>query len=229
MKKQNDKGYIPRLDEFKRIRFNENGEPLIHLREVFPDIHCEYRRKDSEINEVLVRCKIANKLHNVQKRLQGYDKKMNLLVVEGYRSPFYQERYFLKQFLVEYQKDSTKDLDTLTETTHQFVALPSVAGHPTGGAVDLTITYGDIEVDMGGKIADFSIPERLPTYSSLITSLQAKNRSLLHDLMIAEGFAPYYGEWWHFSYGDREWASFYGLSESLYAPIYSLRNKTETG
>ena len=40
--------------------------------------------------------------------------------------------------------------------------------------------------------------------------------------MVAEGFAPFDGEWWHFSYGDREWAAFYGLSQTLYAHIYEL-------
>lgn len=35
---------------------------------------------------------------------------------------------------------------------------------------------------------------------------QKENRFLLQDLMLLVGFAPYYGEWWHFSYGDREWA-----------------------
>ncbi|MDR3125675.1 MAG: hypothetical protein LBU20_01195 [Candidatus Nomurabacteria bacterium] len=27
--------------------------------------------------------------------------------------------------------------------------------------------------------------------------------------MMSQGFAPYDGEWWHFSYGDREWAAWY--------------------
>jgi len=42
-------------------------------------------------------------------------------------------------------------------------------------------------------------------------------RLLLHDLMIEAGFAPYYGEWWHFSYGDAEWAAFYEKSKTLYS------------
>lgn len=46
---------------------------------------------------------------------------------------------------------------------------------------------------------------------------QAQRRSLLHDLMVAEDFAPFYGEWWHFSYGDREWAAFYNVEKAMYA------------
>ena len=97
-----------------------------------------------------------------------------------------------------------------------------MAGHPTGGAVDLTLAINGREIPMGGKIADFSQPELLPTFSSLVTSEQAYWRLLLHDAMVAEGFAPFYGEWWHYSFGDREWAAFYGQSKTLYAPIYVI-------
>lgn len=130
-----------------------------------------------------------------------------LIVAEGYRHPEEQERLFLQELLVHQN----------IEKAHQFIALPSVAGHPTGGAVDVTLP-----LDMGGSIKDFSQPEKLPTFSACITPCQAKNRKLLHDLMIGEGFAPFYGEWWHFSYGDREWAAFYGYPKTLYGPVFTF-------
>lgn len=74
---------------------------------------------------------------------------------------------------------------------------------------------------MGGRIADFSFPQILPTYSNSITQEQAQRRILLHDLMVAEDFAPFYGEWWHLSYGDREWAAFYNKPEAIYSPIFT--------
>lgn len=72
---------------------------------------------------------------------------------------------------------------------------------------------------MGCAIADFTAIELLPTYSHLATPEQAKWRILLHDLMVAEGFAPFYGEWWHFSFGDREWSVFYDAPYAQYGPI----------
>ena len=33
-----------------------------------------------------------------------------------------------------------------------------------------------------------------------------KNRRLLYHVMSAAGFVNYDGEWWHYSYGDRQWA-----------------------
>jgi len=46
----------------------------------------------------------------------------------------------------------------------------------------------------------------------------AGNRQLLHDLMVKEGFAPFYGEWWHFFLWDREWLLLHH-SKTLYAPL----------
>lgn len=145
---------------------------------------------------------------------------MKLLVVEGYRSLTYQEAYFLKELRNQLEEKPSWTLEAILEQTHQFVALPSVAGHPTGGAIDLIIICDGKEVDMGGKIADFSVPELLPTYSQQITIEQSNWRIFLHDLMVAEGFAPFYGEWWHFSYGDREWAAFYEQPAAIYSPIF---------
>lgn len=116
-----------------------------------------------------------------------------------------------------YPSLSNEELDSLT---HNFIAAPSVAGHPTGGAVDVTIvdSFGN-ELDMGTKIADFKNPEKIKTFAKGLSKEQKKNRLLLHNILVREGFAPFYGEWWHFSYGDREWACFYKKKKTLYSPI----------
>ena len=150
---------------------------------------------------ILVRTSVSDKLS-----------RLNVPVKEGYRSPEKQERMFLEQFA----KSGIQDLQERIEYTHTFVALPSVAGHPTGGAVDVTIQG----LDMGGEIADFSNPHLMPTYCETITKEQQSNRILLHDLMVSEGFAPFYGEWWHFSYGDKEWAAMHEKSHAIYGTIY---------
>lgn len=172
------------------------------------------------INQVLVRKSVEEKLKRAQQKLSYAHPSLSLLVTEGYRNPFYQEDYFLREFLKLSKENPALSFEELKELTHQFVALPSVAGHPTGGAVDVTITQDGAEWDMGGKIADFSRPEILPTYNPWITQEQEKKRQVLHDLLMEQGFAPFYGEWWHFSYGDREWAAFYGKEKALYSSYY---------
>ena len=207
-------GKIATFLELQAIPYRDNKGSLILLDST---VLSEYRRENSGVQSVLVRESVSRKLQNIQKQLRP---NMKLLVVEGYRSLTYQEAYFLKELRNQLEEKPSWTLEAILEQTHQFVALPSVAGHPTGGAIDLTIICDGKEVDMGGKIADFSVPELLPTYSQQITIEQSNWRIFLHDLMVAEGFAPFYGEWWHFSYGDREWAAFYEQPAAIYSPIF---------
>lgn len=210
---------IPTFTDLQRIDLHENNEPLINLQRDYSALQCEYSREESGVNQVLVRKSVAEKLQRVQEKLSQCDALMNLVIVEGYRHPIYQERYFLQQLLKEYFLEPNLAFDLLIERANRCVALPSVAGHPTGGAIDLTLAYKGKKMVMGCDIADFTDVGKLPTFSQEISAEAAKNRYLLHDLMISEGFAPFYGEWWHFSYGDREWAAFYGHSRSLYSPL----------
>lgn len=214
------KNKILKAFELKQIRVCDNGERLIAPINDESGVIYDYRRIHPGIQRVLVRESLAAMLNRVQERLKQQNADLQLLVVEGYRSPEYQEWYYLQEFGLQSLVTPEIELVHMMEKIHQFVALPSVAGHPTGGAVDLTLAIDGSEIPMGGKIADFSHPELLPTFSSLVTSEQAFWRLLLHDAMLAEGFAPFYGEWWHYSFGDREWAAFYGHSKTLYAPIY---------
>lgn len=192
---------VATIAELHKILVTESGDPFVKW------------------GDLWVRKKVGRKLKRIQRQLKNLDSCYDLLVTEGYRSPIHQERYFLQEFLQEYQKNPLCGLDQLIENTHGYVALPSVAGHPTGGAVDVTLLWEGKEIDMGCKIGDFSDPAVLPTFADSVSLEQAVNRKILHDLMLMEGFAPFYGEWWHFSYGDREWAVFYNRPEALYATV----------
>jgi D-alanyl-D-alanine dipeptidase len=165
-------------------------------------------------NDILVRETLARKLAKINAKLQNGQK---LLVTFGYRPIKVQTKLFEREFAKIKARNPRLPNEELFEKTHILVAAPEVAGHPSGGAVDVTIINRDgEELEMGTRIADFSDEAKLATFSKKVTAGQLKNRLLLHDLMISENFAPFYGEWWHFSYGDREWAAFYGEASSIY-------------
>lgn len=203
-----------RISELKAVLPVENGEPLIDLAKENWGIVCRRVRC-----EILIRKSAAEKLQRIQERLQSINSQLQLVVAEGYRHPDIQEQMYLHYFCELARKYPEMEEGELKERVHQWVALPSVAGHPTGGAVDVTLAEDGEEVDMGGGIADFSCPEKLATFASSLSTQQRQWRKLLLDLMLAEGFAPFYGEWWHYSYGDREWAAFYGHSRTRYASL----------
>ena len=84
------------------------------------------------------------------------------------------------------------------------------------------VTSDGKEVDCVPPTDGISVVEAkeiMKTFSENISPQQLANRMFLHDVMLTEGFVPFYGEWWHFMYGDREWAAFTGENSALYAPV----------
>jgi D-alanyl-D-alanine dipeptidase len=170
-------------------------------------------------NNILVRDTVAKKLAKINEKLINGEK---LQVVFGYRHPYVQKMYFNNEKKIIKSGNPKISEEDLIEETHKYIAVPDVAGHSCGAAIDITIINKNGEkLDMGTKIyySNFKSSNKIITYSNKITKKQLENRLKLHDLMIFENFAPFYGEWWHFSYGDREWATFYGKPNAIYKPI----------
>jgi D-alanyl-D-alanine dipeptidase len=117
-----------------------------------------------------------------------------------------------------------KEPESLYEEVHRYIAVPSVAGHPTGGAIDVLLVdlNKKLFLDFGSKIYDFS-EKKCYIFNPRITSTGKKNRLLLREIMLRNKFAPFDGEWWHFSYGDKEWAFYYKKNNAIYNQV-ELRN-----
>jgi D-alanyl-D-alanine dipeptidase len=203
------------------IPSGKSDEPMVDVRTYDPSIKSEYEKLDmlAYTKEIIyVRDSVAQKVASVNKFLK--QKGLSLRIVYGYRHPDIQELYFTRkreELRSEYPNFSEAALD---EVTHNFVAVPDVGGHPTGGAIDMSIIDSKENLlDMGTGIADYKDPEKMKTFGAGVSAEQMKNRLILHDAMVEENFAPFYGEWWHFSYGDREWACFYEKPTALFGPI----------
>lgn len=205
-----------------KIKAGENYEKLVGLSKIAPDIICQYEKKDMLDyvgDQIFVRETVAKMLLACSQKLKAKNQDYSLKVVYGYRHPEVQQNYFDKrkqEIKAQYPELSEEEL---CAKTHLFVAAPDVAGHIVGGAIDITITSTQGDLDMGTKIADYSDEKKIQTFYKNLTNTQKQSRKLLHDLMTHVGFAPFYGEWWHFSYGDKEWAAFYGHKKSLYSPV----------
>jgi zinc D-Ala-D-Ala dipeptidase len=140
-----------------------------------------------------------------------------LEVAYGYRALSIQIRLFegIRASLVEDGFDGTEA--DLLEAVHRMVAVPDVAGHPTGGAVDIQVVKGGVALDMGTPIWDFV--EDSYTFSPYISDEAKENRMLLRSTMESVGFVPFDGEWWHYSYGDPEWVAAVGAPYAIYDQV----------
>ena len=207
-------------DDVAKFPAGTSDEPMVDVNAFDDSILTEYKKFDMLPivgNMIYVRETLALKLAKIQKELneEGY----RLKVVYGYRHPDVQRHYFETRRETLKAQNSNMSEEMLDRYTHNFVAIPEIAGHPAGAAVDVTIVRDDTsEIDMGTDIADYSDENMIKTFADSLTNKQEENRLKLHDLMVGEGFAPFYGEWWHFSYGDREWAAFYN-KKALYGAI----------
>ncbi|MEI7631962.1 MAG: M15 family metallopeptidase [bacterium] len=204
--------YVDLID----IPVRENNESLVKI--VTSDLI-----KTRQINptnmtvldsDIYIRESVAERLYRVAENLYAVSKNMSLDVVYGHRSLKVQTELFEK-----YKKEYSKQYSgvELLEAVQRSIAVPEVAGHPTGAAVDIRILNRGVPIDMGTDIWEF-IPDSY-TFSPFISKEAWNNRRLLRDLMKHDGFAPYDGEWWHFSYGDKEWAKYYNKPRALYKQV----------
>lgn len=161
--------------------------------------------------QIFVRQGVLKRLQKAAKLLAEQDKDLQLEVVYGYRALEIQKRLFEKYRAELQGRYSGKEL---LAAVHRLVAVPEVAGHPAGAAVDIQILKDGKPLDFGTKIWEFA-PDT-PTFSPFISKEAWTNRQLLRNVMLASGFAPFDGEWWHFSYGDKEWARYYCAQFAIY-------------
>lgn len=203
-----------------KIRCIEKKEKIVSLQNVHNKIYIDETRKqitnksdffcyarESVVERLII---AANNLPD------GYQ----FLIKEAYRSPLQQIESF-NEYLAYYKaQNPLKTDDEIYEMTSQYVAPVNVSGHPTGGAIDLTLLKDELVLDMGSEYNDVPIePENLTYLHSAYISDEARtNRETLIVCMEKSGFVNYPPEWWHWSYGDKYWA-FLKQCDALYSAI----------
>ena len=203
--------------DLKEIKIKDCKEPLVPLNRVKYKYIKEFNDMEKiSKGKILVRRQVREKIISAQKLLKKIKPSWELLITYGYRTPKIQKKYFNQVF--RKIKGKIKNKNLIYEIVHRQIAVPQVAGHPTGGAIDLTIIKNNKMINIGTKIYDFSSKD-IYTFSPFISKEAQKNRLLLRLIMLEMGFAPFDGEWWHFSYGDKEWAFYYQKSFAIYGEI----------
>ncbi len=208
-----------RYKDLLTVNVFENNEPFIVINNT--DILNRYLPEMSDMkkifkNQVIVRKSVYEKLKTAQMCLQNKYPRFSFLLTYGYRSLEIQTERFLER-LSNCSKKYFPNSRDLYEEVHRSIAVPTVAGHPTGGAIDITIldTQMNAVLDFGTKQYNYNTKDYY-VFSSYISKKAKNNRMLLRSVMIDVGFAPFDGEWWHFSYGDREWAYYYKKTHAIY-------------
>ncbi len=147
-------------------------------------------------NEVEVREGVIPRLIAAAEYLGAEAAGHKLEVNYGYRPLSVQQEYFDEKIAQLVAEGFEGTDDELLMAAHRLVAYPEVAGHPTGGAVDVRVIGKDDKLIDTGITDDDS--EFL--YWPFITTKQWKNRQLLVGAMREAGMWVFAGESNHFDH-----------------------------
>jgi D-alanyl-D-alanine dipeptidase len=146
----------------------------------------------------------------------------SLLIKESLRPASIQQSFFNRRLARLTSEHPSLAKDQLIELTARFIAPPWVGGHPSGGAIDVTLCDSmGRELDLGCQYdedEEASGGACISGFTKLHASAAA-NRRLLFSVLDNVGFVNYPFEWWHWSYGDRYWAVVQQQPHAIYGPV----------
>ena len=159
-------------------------------------------------NNVIISNAAANALKKVQAELKQMG--LSLKVYDAYRP---------QQSVDHFVRWAKKLNDTLMKQSYyptirksdlfQLGFIASKSGHTRGSSVDLSIVEikTNKEIDMGSSYDFFGATSH--SFHKKLSNRQEKNRMLLRNIMIKNGFKPYDKEWWHFTLVDEPFPNTY--------------------
>lgn len=205
--------------QIAEMKVHSQKEPFVDLKHFDPDILVDPTFVKRTPYFSYVRLTVANKLSIAKKYLPS---SLHFYVKEGYRPLHLQQQGFEKSLQRVRETSGYHDKDYLYSEASKFVAPPEVAPHPTGGAIDLTlIDKNGIELDLG-TVFD-AVPQETDNatyFNATNISIEAReNRQILASALGKVGFVNYFTEWWHWSYGDKYWATVSGQDFALFEPV----------
>ena len=192
----------------------ECGEPLVDITGRTPRILCGASYLRQGLDGALDRCWVREGMwERLRCVLALLPERYSLLIFDGLR-PLRVQRAIYDQFKTVIQEEhpgiSAAELELILE---DYVARPvkrldRPAPHTTGGAVDLTLCLDGTPMDMGTGFDNLTSQAHTDWFERTDGGRETMRdqRRLLFHVMEAAGFVNYGCEWWHYSYGDRQWA-----------------------
>ncbi|SEC11376.1 D-alanyl-D-alanine dipeptidase [Streptomyces sp. 2231.1] len=198
------------------VPVHECGEPLVDVRR--GPLLVDLRKQDDSDAFFYLREGVLERLLQAQAHLPAG---LGFLVVEGYRPPALQRRYFEKYAARLRAEQPGWTDEQIRSAVSRFVSPPEIAPHSAGAAVDLTLVDADgRELDLGTPMN--ATPEESAgacyTDAAGISAQARAHREILGRVLTAVGLVNYPTEWWHWSFGDRYWALATAAASACYGP-----------
>ncbi len=214
-------GCIQKSDPLVKVESTEkiSVEPVWTLKDDFEGgMYADYITEHPKYDGIYVRSELLNRLKEASVE---FDDRYKFVVRAGHR-PLAVQKRLLKECVQDYKDDNPGVSDKKAlEHARTFISDPEISlpPHCCGAAIDIELFDNEENklMDFGNSINEDN--EKSFLHFDDISKDQKANRRMLLEVMLDAGFASTAFEWWHFSYGDEEWAWFYGKKDSLYGPI----------
>ncbi len=195
-----------------RVR-NESSEPLVEVENGL-QVFNAYNTFPAlpKRDKLKLRKEFISRLLKAQDSLpQGF----SLVILDGHRHISFQHE--LISFYGEIDTHQTGDASLYVANPENSDWIPP---HTTGGAADLTLAYEGTPLTLGSDYDYFGFASHLDSFERIDAITQASQlRRLLFKTLTAQEIAPLPQEWWHWSFGDQQWAKYFGKAEALYGTV----------
>jgi D-alanyl-D-alanine dipeptidase len=207
------------LKKTTKIKILDNGEKLVDIKKYCSGVKINLDDRRMKVEKTAyVREGVAKMLAKAQKFLpRGW----NFVIRDAWRSRYvqvYTYYFFIKMFKREHPTWTEK---RVIEEVEKYVADwegTRASGHMTGGAIDLRL------VDKRGRrvpmrAKNLTYQENAQPLCDKLPAYLKRNREILFDAMKRAGFTACHNEFWHWSYGDHQWARIEKKRGAIYAVI----------
>lgn len=203
------------------INIKECGEPLVDLKKYCPGVIIDlelWRRKKEKT--LYLRRSVATMINRARKFLpEG----VSFIIDDAWRPQYVQNKIYLEFVSRFTRKYPNWSKDKIIKEVDKFVAPATgkfASGHMAGGAVDICLVKNGRRLPLKSKKLTYqenslSIQLKLPKY------LQ-KNRQIMFNALTRAGLSNYPKEYWHWSYGDIQWAKRMKKKVAIYGAITKI-------
>lgn len=206
------------------ILINDNHEPLVDLRKYLPNVVIRIdKQRIRREKTVYLRNTVAQMLAKADSYLP---KGLRFVIGDAWRPAFVQCSIYFDFVSKGKKRYPGLSYANILKEIKKYVA-PwkglGVSGHMTGGAIDLRLAdRSGRKIPMRSKSLDYR-ENALSNQPKLSASLR-RNRQILFDAMEKAGFTNYPLEYWHWNYGDYQWAKRGKKSNAFYGAVSDVNN-----